>query len=64
MGQLAFDGTPAELFSFIKGYDRLDIPTVIKVANALKEKGMDIDVNQIRGIDDLLAAIKKWRNKA
>ena len=63
-GELAFDGTPAELFSFIQGYDRLDIPTVIKVAIALKEKGMDIDVNQIRKIDDLLDAIKRWRDKA
>ena len=63
-GELAFDGTPAELFSFIQGYDRLDIPTVIKVAIALKEKGMDIDVNQIRKIDDLLEAIKRWRDKA
>ena len=63
-GELAFDGTPAELFSFIQGYDRLDIPTVIKVAISLKEKGMDIDVNKIRNIDDLLEAIKKWRNKA
>ena len=63
-GELAFDGTPAELFSFIQGYDRLDIPTVIKVAIALKEKGMDIDVNKIRNIDELLEAIKKWRNKA
>lgn len=63
-GELAFDGTLAELFSFIQGYDRLDIPTVIKVAIALKEKGMDIDVNQIRKIDDLLDAIKRWRDKA
>jgi len=63
-GQLAFDGTPAELFSFIQGYDRLDIPNVIKLASLLKEKGMDIDVDQIRDINDLTLAIKKWRAKA
>ena len=63
-GKLAFQGSPAELFSFIKGYDRLDVPTVIKVAEMLKEKGMDIDVNTIRNIDDLVAVIKAWRNKA
>ena len=63
-GKLAFQGTPAELFSFIKGYDRLDVPTVIKVAEMLKEKGMDIDVNTIRNINDLVTAIKAWRNKA
>ena len=49
-GQVTFDGTPNELFSFIKGYDRLDTPSVIKVAEKLKEKGMDIDINQIHMI--------------
>ena len=63
-GKLAFDGTPSELFDFIKGYDRLDTPSVIKVAEKLKEKGMDIDVHSIHNIDDLVNAIKKWRNKA
>ena len=63
-GQVTFDGTPNELFSFIKGYDRLDTPSVIKVAEKLKEKGMDIDINQIHTNEDLVEAIKKWRNKA
>ena len=63
-GQVTFDGAPNELFAFIKGYDRLDTPSVIKVAEKLKEKGMDIDINQIRTNEDLVEAIKKWRNKA
>ena len=63
-GQLAFDGSPAELFEFIKGYDRLDVPAVVKMAAKLKEKGMNIDPRDIRDADDLIAAIKKWRNKA
>ena len=46
-GQVTFDGTPNQLFSYIKGYDRLDTPSVIKVAEKLKEKGMDIDINEI-----------------
>ena len=62
-GQVTFDGAPNELFAFIKGYDRLDTPSVIKVAEKLKEKGMDIDINQIRTNEDLVEAIKKWRNK-
>jgi len=61
---VTFDGTPNELFSYIKGYDRLDTPSVIKVAEKLKEKGMDIDINQIHTNEDLVEAIKKWRNKA
>lgn len=63
-GKVTFDGTPNELFSYIKGYDRLDTPSVIKVAEKLKEKGMDIDINEIHTNEDLVEAIKKWRNKA
>ena len=63
-GQVTFDGTPNELFAYIKGYDRLDTPSVIKVAEKLKEKGMDIDINEIHTNEDLVEAIKKWRNKA
>ena len=63
-GQVTFDGTPNELFSYIKGYDRLDTPSVIKVAEKLKEKGMDIDINEIHTNEDLVEAIRKWRNKA
>ena len=63
-GQVTFDGAPNELFALIKGYDRLDTPSVIKVAEKLKEKGMDIDINQIHTNEDLVEAIKKWRNKA
>ena len=63
-GQVTFDGAPNELFAFIKGYDRLDTPSVIKVAEKLKDKGMDININQIRTNEDLVEAIKNWRNKA
>ena len=63
-GQLAFEGTPSELFDYIQGYDRLDIPSVVKMAQKLQEKGMDINPKEIRSEADLIAAIKKWRNKA
>lgn len=63
-GQVTFDGTPNELFAYIKGYDRLDTPNVIKVAEKLKDMGMDIDINQIHTNKDLVEAIKRWRNKA
>ena len=62
-GKLAFEGTPSELFMFVRNYDRLDIPQVIKLALLLKEKGMDIDVNAVRHSDDLINEIKKWRAK-
>ena len=63
-GELVFEGTPSELFDFIQGYDRLDIPSIVKVAKKLQTKGMDIDPKQIRSEADLVNAIKKWRNKA
>ena len=62
-GKLAFEGTPSELFIHAQNYDRLDIPKVIKLALALKEKGIDIDATKIRTIDDLMDNIKCWRNK-
>ena len=63
-GELVFEGTPSELFDFIQGYDRLDIPSIVKVAKKLQTKGMDINPKQIRSEADLVNAIKKWRNKA
>jgi energy-coupling factor transporter ATP-binding protein EcfA2 len=62
-GKLTFEGTPSELFTYVRNYDRLDIPQVTKLAFLLKEKGMDIDVDNIRHSDDLIEEIKKWRAK-
>ena len=62
-GQLVFEGTPSELFIHVQNYDRLDIPKTIKLALALKQKGLDIDVNKVRSIDDLVNCIKAGGNK-
>ena len=62
-GKLAFEGTPTELFKYVRNYDRLDIPQVIKLANLLKDKGIDIDIDSVRHSDDLIKQIKKWRAK-
>lgn len=62
-GKLVFEGTPSELFVHVQNYDRLDIPSVIRLALMLKEKGMDIDIDKIRRSDDLINEIKKWRAK-
>ena len=60
-GKVVFEGTPPELFIHSLNNDCLDIPKVVKLAIALKDKGIDIDVNQIHGIDDLVNAIDEWR---
>ena len=62
-GKLAFEGTPTELFKYVRNYDRLDIPQIIKLANLLKDKGIDIDIDSVRHSDDLIKQIKKWRAK-
>ena len=62
-GKLAFEGTPTELFKYVRNYDRLDIPHIIKLANLLKDKGIDIDIDSVRHSDDLIKQIKKWRAK-
>ena len=62
-GKIVFEGTPTELFLRVQNYDRLAIPQVTKLALALKAKGMDIDLNNIRHSDDLIDEIKKWRAK-
>lgn len=60
-GKVVFEGTPSELFTHSLNNDCLDIPKVVKLAIALKDKGIDIDINQIHGIDDLVNAIDEWR---
>ena len=60
-GKVVFEGTPSELFVHVQNNDCLDIPKVIKLAIALKDKGIDIDINQIHNIDDLVNALDKWR---
>ena len=62
-GKVIFEGTPSELFNNAKQYDCLEIPMVIKLALALKEKGADIDLNKTHTTDDLLEEIKRWRGK-
>ena len=57
-GKLVFEGAPSELFVHVQNYDRLDIPKVVKLALALKEKGLDIDATKIHSIDDLVKCIK------
>ena len=62
-GKLVFEGTPSELFVHVQNYDRLDIPKVIKLALALKEKGADLDINKIHTVDDLVEQFNGWRKK-
>ena len=62
-GKVVFEGNPSELFVLARNNDCLDIPKVIKLALALKEKGVGIDLNQIRSIDDLVKSVDDWRKR-
>lgn len=61
-GRVVFEGTPAELFANHEKYECLDVPSVIRLALALKDKGLDIDISTIRSIDDLLKAIDRRKD--
>ena len=62
-GKVVFEGSPSELFVLAQKNDCLDIPKVIKLALALKEKGIDIDLKQIHSIDDLVNSVNNWRKQ-
>ena len=62
-GKLQFEGTPNELFKHVKDYDCLEIPMVIRLAWLLKEKGIDVNIDNIRHSDDLINELKKWRKQ-
>lgn len=58
-GKLAFHGSPYQLFNLSSDSLALDIPPLYHFARSLKKKGMNIDIEKIRNIDDLILEIKK-----
>lgn len=60
-GDLAFEGTPSELFSGDVSNYSIDIPQLFFFAKLLKDKGLDIDITKIRTLDDLLSQLKEKR---
>ena len=60
-GDLAFEGTPSELFSGDVSNYSIDIPQLFSFAKLLKDKGLDIDITKIRTLNDLINQIKEKR---
>ncbi|MCF0107430.1 MAG: energy-coupling factor transporter ATPase [Bacilli bacterium] len=60
-GKLVFEGTPNLLFSHVDEGMSIEIPPVYLLANKLKEKGVPLDIENIRDIDDLTKQIADWR---
>ena len=60
-GQVAFEGTPSELFLGDVSRYSIDVPELFKFAKSLKDNGLDIDISKIKTIDDLIFEIKEKR---
>ena len=61
-GKVAFTGTPNTLFSGDVSEYSIEIPKLYQYSLTLKSKGIDLDINKIKTIDDLINQLKekKW----
>lgn len=62
-GGLAFEGTPTKLFSSYRDELSIEIPTLFRLSNKLVEKGIPLDIENIKTTSDLVEQLKAWRNK-
>lgn len=60
-GKLVFEGTPNLLFSHVNEDMSIEIPPVYLLANKLKEKGIPLDIENIKDSNDLVKQIEEWR---
>lgn len=63
-GEAVFDGTPRKVFSHYQELEKMGLaaPQITYIMHALKEKGLDVDVNAItveEAKDSILKALKK-----
>lgn len=61
-GRLVFKGTPTDLYlnHDVNEFD-LDIPEIVKMSKALINKGINIDIKNVKDVDSLYMEIKKWQ---
>ena len=60
-GQVAFEGTPSDLFSGDISTYSIDVPELFKFVKLLESKGIKLDISKIRTIDDLISQLKEKR---
>ena len=58
-GKIAFEGTPNKLFSGDVSNYSIDIPQLFQFCLLLKEHKVNIDINNIKNIDDLVSQLKE-----
>ena len=60
-GKVAFEGTPSTLFNGDISQYSIDVPELFKFVKILEDKGMKLDISNIRTIDDLINQLKEKR---
>ena len=58
-GKVAFEGVPTELFAKNSGDLSLEIPILYEFCQKLKNRGLGINIPNIRTIDDLIKELKR-----
>ena len=53
-GKIAFSGNPYELFKLNNEELAIEVPALFELARKLKDKGLKLDIEKIRNIDDLI----------
>ena len=57
-GEVAFEGTPSELFLGDTSQYAIDVPPLFKFCEMLNSQGMKLDLTKIRTLNDLISQIK------
>ena len=58
-GKIAFEGTSSKLFSGDVSNYSIEIPSLFKFCQSLKEHDVNIDIDSIRTVDDLINQLKE-----
>ena len=61
--KIAYQGNPHDLFSLTSDDLSLDIPPLYAFAHELINKGLNININKIKNVDDLIEEIRRVKHK-
>ena len=62
-GKVVFEGKPYQIFTGDLDALGLDVPPIYSFANRLIEKGLDINIENIKSVDDLFKEIKRAKDE-
>lgn len=61
-GQLVFEGNPYQLFAQDNEEMAIEVPALFELARKLKQKGLKIDIENIRNVDDFIKQYMEKKN--